>query len=203
MPSCHPIGSLSALVDLVLQYWPGILFLGDLVTSRSQIGKLKKLIERDLKDEGYVFTNISALPGRPVGIGAIIHCSLAKHITDCTVAPPDQVNKTDWEAAVQGRVLRLQVTRPGAMSTWEFIAVYQHVAKSANRAARTLLRETLGAALNVAKSENKRVMFVGDFNAAPAGGRCCYAERSCAAREDKGMDVKHLKAPRPQRWTES
>jgi hypothetical protein len=75
------------------------------------------------------------------------------------------------------------------MSTWEFIAVYQHVAKSANRAARTLLRETLGAALNVAKSENKRVMFVGDFNAAPAGGRCCYAERSCAAREDKGMDV--------------
>ncbi len=109
----HLMGSLSAVVDLVLQYLPDILFLGDFVTSRSHIGKLKKLIEHDLKDEWCVITNISALPGRLVGIGAIINCSLAKHITDYNVIPLDQVNKTDWEAAVADRVLRLRVTRQG------------------------------------------------------------------------------------------
>ena len=82
----------------------------------AHIGKLKKQIERDLKDEWYVTTNISALPGRPVGIGAIIHCSLAKYVTDCAIAPTNnnQVNKTDWEAAINGRILRLQFYPPGS-----------------------------------------------------------------------------------------
>jgi hypothetical protein len=101
------------VVDIVLHLRPDIIFLGDLVTSRNHIGRLKKQIERDLKDEWYLVTNISALPGRPVGIGAIIHCSLAKHITDCAITPPHHVNKTDWDAAVAGRILRLQITRPG------------------------------------------------------------------------------------------
>ena len=48
--SRHLIGSLSAVVDLVLQHRPDILFLGDLVASRCHIGKLKKQIERDLKN---------------------------------------------------------------------------------------------------------------------------------------------------------
>ena len=129
-----------------------------------------------------------ALPGRPVGIGAIIHCSLAKHITDCAITPPHHVNKTDWDAAVAGRILRLQITRPGVQSAWEFIGVYQHVAKSANRTARSLLRETLGAALQVAKQENKRVMLIGDFNAAQIDGRWGYAKCSCAAKEDSAMN---------------
>ncbi len=53
-----------------------ILFLGDLVTSRDHVGRLKKRMDRDLHDEWFVITNISALPGRPVGlgIGAIVHC---------------------------------------------------------------------------------------------------------------------------------
>jgi hypothetical protein len=152
----HLIGSISAVVDLVLKHRPDILFLGDLVASRCHIGKLKKHIERDLKDEWYVTTNTSTLPGRPVGIGAIIHCSLAKYITDCTITPLSHVNKTDWEAAVAGRVLRLQITRPGVPSTWEFIGVYQHVARSANRTARTILRETLGAALTAANKYKNR-----------------------------------------------
>ena len=36
----HLIGSLSAVVDLVLKHRPDILFLGDLVASRCHIGKL-------------------------------------------------------------------------------------------------------------------------------------------------------------------
>ena len=125
---------------------------------------------------------------QPRSYQSLIHCSLAKHITDCAITPPHHVNKTDWDAAVAGRILRLQITRPGVQSAWEFIGVYQHVAKSANRTARSLLRETLGAALQVAKQENKRVMLIGDFNAAPIDGRWGYAKCSCAAKEDSAMN---------------
>ena len=58
------------LVELVLTHRPDIHFLGDLVTTRDHIGRLKKRIENALNDEWFVTTNISALPGRPVGIGA-------------------------------------------------------------------------------------------------------------------------------------
>ncbi len=81
------MGSCSAVVDLVLHLLPDITFLGYRVMSRAHIGKPKKQIERALKDEWYVTTNISALPGRPVGISAIIHYSLAKYVTDCVIAP--------------------------------------------------------------------------------------------------------------------
>jgi hypothetical protein len=48
-------------------------------------------MERDLHDDWFVTTNISALLGRPVGlgIGAIVHCALADHMTDCIVQYPD------------------------------------------------------------------------------------------------------------------
>ena len=79
------VGSLAEVIVLVLRYRPDILFLGDLVTSRAHIGRLKKQIERNLKDEWFMITNINASSGSPVGVGAIIHCSLAKYITDCTI----------------------------------------------------------------------------------------------------------------------
>jgi len=66
----HLVGSQQELVELVLTHRPDILFLGDLVTTRDHIGRLKKRIENALNDEWFVTTNISALPGRPVGIGA-------------------------------------------------------------------------------------------------------------------------------------
>jgi hypothetical protein len=81
------VGSLAEVIVLVLRCRPDILFLGDLVTSRAHIGRLKKQIERNLKDEWFMITNINASSGSPVGVGAIIHCSLAKYITDCTIQP--------------------------------------------------------------------------------------------------------------------
>jgi hypothetical protein len=65
----HLVGSLQEVVEVVLRHRPDILFLGDLVTSRTHIGRLKKRLESALHDEWFVTTNISELQGRPVGIG--------------------------------------------------------------------------------------------------------------------------------------
>jgi hypothetical protein len=48
-------------------------------------------MERYLHDEWFVTISISALLGRSVGlgIGAIVYCSLADHMTDCVVQYPD------------------------------------------------------------------------------------------------------------------
>ena len=83
------VGSLQEVIEVVLRHRPDILFLGDLVTSRAHIGRLKKRLESALHDEWFVTTNISELPGRPVGIGAIVHCSLANRMTDCVLQCPD------------------------------------------------------------------------------------------------------------------
>ena len=69
------VGSRSEVVELVIRHRPDILFLGHLVTARHHIGRLKKQLEQDLKDEWFVTRNISASSGRPVGMGAVIHCS--------------------------------------------------------------------------------------------------------------------------------
>ncbi len=130
------VGSRSEVVELVTRHRPDILFLGDLVTARHHIGRLKKQLERDLKDEWFVTTNISASSGRPVGMGAIIHCSLAKHMLDCVIECPEGQNPQTWEAAVGGRVLNIKISRPDLPSTWHIIGVYQHVAKKANRSMR-------------------------------------------------------------------
>ena len=77
-----------------MQYRPDILFLGDLVTSREKIGRLKKRLESALQDEWFVMSNISDHPGGPVGIRAVVHCSLAAHITDCVIKiPTDRVTE--------------------------------------------------------------------------------------------------------------
>ena len=62
------VGSLAEVIVLVLRYRPDILFLGDLVTSRAHIGRLKKQIERNLKDEWFMITNINSSSGSPVGV---------------------------------------------------------------------------------------------------------------------------------------
>jgi hypothetical protein len=95
----HLRDSLSKEVALVQQHRPDILVLGDLVTSCNHIGRLKKQLERDLNDERFITSNISALPGRPIGIGAIIHCSLANHVTDCSFSAPQNSDNAAWKAA--------------------------------------------------------------------------------------------------------
>ena len=52
----HLVGSLQEVVELVLRHRRDILFLGDLVTSRNHIGRLKKRLESGLHYEWFVFT---------------------------------------------------------------------------------------------------------------------------------------------------
>ena len=160
------------VVDVVLRHRPDILFLGDLVTSRDHIGRLKQRLESDLHDEWFVTTNINALPGRPVGIGAIVHCSLANHMTDCVVQSSTAgIVSQDCATAVEGRIQCIKIKSPDSPFTWQFVGVYQHVAKKANRAVRAVVRAALGDLVTKAREEGHRVVFLGDFNAAPPGGR--------------------------------
>ncbi len=94
MPTARglPAGACQEVVEVVLRHRFDILFLGGLVTPRSSIGRLTKRVEAALHDEWFVTTNITALPGRPVGIGAVIHCSLANSMTDYVDHFPDAGN---------------------------------------------------------------------------------------------------------------
>ncbi len=167
--------SSAEVVRIVLEHRPDILFLGDLVTSRCHIGRIKNWLESDLHDEWFVTTNVSALPGRPVGMGAIVHCSLASQMTDCVIQHPEasqpEISPQEWTEATDGRIQCLKVTRPGSPYTWKFVGVYQHVARSTNRKARSLMRRTLHELVSAARVENHQVAALGDFNAAPPEGR--------------------------------
>ena len=89
--------------------------------------------------------------------------------------------------AVDGRIQRIKITRPGSPLTWQFVGVYQHVARSSNRTARTLVRDTLRGMVDMAREDGCRMAILGDFNAAPPGGRWGYSRWSAAAREDRTM----------------
>ena len=76
--------------------------------------------------------HISDHPERPVGVGAIVHCSLAKHMTDCVILHPDanvsESEKQEWNKAVDGRVQCIKLAHPSSPFIWQFVSVYQHVA---------------------------------------------------------------------------
>ncbi len=109
---------------------------------------------------------------------------------------------------VDGRIQCLKITRPGSPYTWKFVGVYQHVARSENQNATSLLRSTLNELVSAALVENHRVAVLGDFNAAPPGGRWGYSKWSSTGKEDLVMnewvqasgltEVLHM-ANRPQR----
>jgi hypothetical protein len=44
----------------------------------------------------------------------------------------------------------LKVTRPGSPYTWKFVGVYQHIARSTNRKARSFMRSTLNEIVTIA-----------------------------------------------------
>ena len=118
----HLVGSLQEVVELVLKHRPDILFrvlgLGDLVTSRDHIGRLKKQLESDLHDEWFVTTNISDQPGRRVGVGAMVDCSLANHMSDCVLQYPYPLGSDiEKQSCVDGRIQRIKITRPGSSFT--------------------------------------------------------------------------------------
>ena len=205
----HLVGSLQEIVELVLVQRPDILFLGDLVTTRNQMGRLKQRLEAALNGEWFVTTNISASPGRPVGIGAVIHCSLASHMTDCIIP---HSGGSDRVAAIEGRILDIKISRPESPHTWHFIGVYQHVARSENKLARIRLRESLQNIIQQAREDRHQVVILGDFNAAPPNGRWGYSRWSTVFKEDGLMEdwvrslalteISHPIRPRPT-WKSS
>jgi exonuclease III len=150
---------------------------------------IRKQIKRDLTDKWFMITNINASSDRKVGVGAMIHCSLAKHVTDSAIQPPVGLDQTVWENAVDGRILQIKVSRQGFPLTWHFIGVYQQVAKSVNRTARTQVRNTLQESLTKARQDGHNVLIMGDFNAAPPDGCWGYATGSDTVQEDYTMET--------------
>jgi hypothetical protein len=88
-------------------------------------------LEAKLDDEWFLWTDIRASPGYPIGMGAVIHCSLAQNICKIELPCPSDLNKEVWTGAVEGQLMQLEVTRPELPKPWRFISIYQHVAKLA------------------------------------------------------------------------
>jgi hypothetical protein len=97
--------SLEGIADSVKQHRPAIFFLGDMGSSRDQIGRLRQRLEAELDDEWFLWTDTSAPPGYPVGMGAVIHCSLAQYIRKVELPCPLEVNREVWRRAVEGRLI--------------------------------------------------------------------------------------------------
>ncbi len=109
---------------------------------------------------------------------------------DCVIKCPEGQNPQTWEAAVGGRVLNIKISRPDLPSTWHIIGVYQHVAKKANRLMREQVWNTLQDIVTTAKWVGHQSLLVGDFNAAPQGGRWGYAHGSATAGEDSHTEAR-------------
>jgi hypothetical protein len=63
----------------------------------------------------------------------VIHYSLAQYINRIELPCPPDLNKEIWSGAVQGRLMQLEVTGPELHKPWQFIGIYQHVAKRVSR----------------------------------------------------------------------
>ena len=180
--------SLRGLVGLVEEHRPDVLFLADLRTPRHKIGRLRKDLERELGDEWFLLSDISAATGMPTGIGAVLHTSLARCVTKLEVICPPGLAQESWTQAVQGRIMLLQLSRPDQPSSVWFIGLYQHVASNANERARELVLLTLGHLRMLAAAGGHRLVLVGDVNSAPRGGRWGYSPRSRVLAADKQME---------------
>ena len=94
--------SMCGLVNLVERHRPDILFLGDLRTPRNKIGKQRAELEASLGEEWTLLTDIRAPPGRPVGIGAVVHSAVARHTKQLEVPCPPGLDQDQWASVVHG-----------------------------------------------------------------------------------------------------
>ena len=183
--------SLNGVAQSILHHRPDVLFLGDLGVARNKVGKLKQMLERDLGDEWFMLTDISAPQAnqRSTGMAAVIHCSLAKHITQVEIQCPIGAEQVMWAKTVAGRIMHLQLSRANCPHTWHLVGLYQYVAKPANTELRRLILSTLEQILKEAQAAGHKVMLLGDVNAAPRGGRWGYSLSSRLTRVDDEMDM--------------
>ena len=73
--------SIPGVSEFLEEYRPDVSFLGDLGTCRNEVGRLKLLFEDRVNEEWFLWTNIHNAAGYPIGSGAAIHASAAKHIS--------------------------------------------------------------------------------------------------------------------------
>jgi hypothetical protein len=149
------------------------------------------MLERDLGDEWFMLTDISAPQAnqRSTGMAAVIHCSLAKHITQVEIQCPIGAEQVMWAKTAAGRIMHLQLSRANCPHTWHLVGLYQYVAKPANTELRRLILSTLEQILKEAQAAGHKVMLLGDVNAAPRGGRWGYSLSSRLRRVDDEMDM--------------
>ena len=169
--------SLETVVALVKLHRPDILFLGDMGCSRAGVGRLRQRLTAELDDEWFLWTDISASPGYPIGMGAIIHCSLDQYIKKLDLPCPPEANNSIWSRAVEGRLMQLEICRPEFRRPWRYIGIYQHVARRAPKydSGEDLVRRTLTCILQEAKADTHQVLLLGDVNSAPLDGRWGYS----------------------------
>ena len=181
--------SLPGIVHFVLHHRPDVLFLGDLGVARNKVGRLKLTLERDLGDEWFMLTDISAPQEnqRSTGMAAVIHCSLARHITTVEPACPEGHDKDEWSKTVAGRVMQLQLSRAECPHTWQLVGLYQYVAASKHYQSREVILSTMETILTRAKESSHRVLLIGDVNSAPTGGRWGYSPSNRLAKLDREM----------------
>ena len=177
--------SIPGVVEFLERYRPDVLFLGDLGVKRNKIGRLKLRIEEAMNEEWFLLTDIRAARGYPIGIGVLIHSSAAKYTSKIPLVKPPDVDEVQWHLAVEGRVFGLTLTRPGMSEPISLIGVNQHTASDSNAHLRSILLSTLSFTKDRLSSTSRRLICLGDFNAAPEGGRWGYSRNSKTRQADQ------------------
>jgi ribonuclease HI len=176
------------VLGLLEQQRPDILILGDLGVANNRIGRLKLQLEASVDEEWVFLKNISNSPGYPVGIGAMVHVSAAKFITQLEVSCPPGLDQQEWALAVGGRILHLELNRPDADGRIWFVGLNQHVAANGRDQSREHVLSTLAHIANLAKTHGWKLVILGDANAAPPGGRWGYSYNTRTGAADKRMN---------------
>ena len=165
-----------------------VLFLTDLRLSRAKVGKVRSRLEQMLDGQWRFLSNISepvAANKRPVGVGALVHASLSQFLEVIPAPAPPDLPLDAWLSATAGRILILRGKRPEASGVCWLVGVYQHVAMPWTRADRHALLVTLAAISTRAAEEGAAVVFLGDMNSAPQGGRWGYSASTHVAAVDE------------------
>ena len=150
---------------------PDIFFLLDLYTPLNKIGNLRGRLENGLDEEWFLISDIRAGEGRPMGIGALLHASLARQIRKVDLVCPPAFEAAKWAAAVEGRILIIQISCQELSHPWWFGGVYQYVADQDNSEARDMVLCTLHHMQQIAQKKDCKFSILGDINLAPEGGR--------------------------------
>jgi endonuclease/exonuclease/phosphatase family metal-dependent hydrolase len=180
--------SLPGVIEIVKQHRLDILFLGDLGTTCSQIGKLRLQLQAELDDEWILLADICKTAGYPVGTGAVVHVSAVKHIQRLELTCPPQLDQEQWSKVVKGRLLLLELVRPETDGAIWFVGLNQHVASSSNFQAREMVLATIEHLAREIQTRGGRLVVLGDANAAPEGGRWGYSRYTKTRMADEQTD---------------